>query len=68
MYENAVLNTVVVGEKTKELILYLISNNLTSIDKIHVIGHSLGGHVAGIVGKQVKESLREMIPRISGLK
>lgn len=31
----------------------LEAEGLTSFDRINIIGHSLGGHVAGFVGKQV---------------
>jgi len=36
------------------------------IDKIHLIGHSLGAHVVGFMGKKYEELTGEKIPRITG--
>lgn len=56
-YLDAVDNTRVVGLKTAEFIL---ANNLNP-KNVHCIGHSLGAHTCGFVGKHVK------LGRISGL-
>lgn len=38
-----------------------------SLDRIHVIGHSLGGHFVGFTGKHVWKGLYEPLGRITGL-
>lgn len=34
---------------------------------VHLIGHSLGAHLAGFIGTWVKDHLNETVGRISGL-
>ncbi|KAK6188486.1 hypothetical protein SNE40_004651 [Patella caerulea] len=61
-YFKAVANTRVVGAVTAQLIKDLKSVGGISYSKVHVIGHSLGSHIAGYIG--------EIIPglgRITGL-
>ena len=36
------------------------------MSKIHLIGHSLGAHVVGFIGKQIQERGYGKIPRITG--
>ena len=38
-----------------------------SLDKIHMVGHSLGGHVLGFAGKKLRLSNHDKIGRITGL-
>lgn len=66
LYEQAVKNTGVVAVKTANLALFLISENATTIDKVHIIGHSLGAHVSGIVGQKLEEKLGQKPSRITG--
>ena len=59
-----------VGERVAELIEFLIE--LRIVDgphKIQLIGHSLGAHVMGIAGSEIKNSntTSGSISRISGL-
>ena len=49
-YNTAVKNTRIVGSKTAELIVWLVTEGLTSYDRIHVLGSSLGAQAAGYVG------------------
>lgn len=51
-----------------EVILNLVDEGL-DIDKLHIVGHSLGSQMAGIIGRNViKKSAGEIkIARISGL-
>ncbi|CAG5132305.1 unnamed protein product, partial [Candidula unifasciata] len=49
----AVANTRVVGAQVALLVNYLISTNLTTADDIHIIGQSLGAHIAGYAGERV---------------
>ncbi|EDS44107.1 vitellogenin [Culex quinquefasciatus] len=45
----------------KELIKYL------PVEKIHLIGHSLGAHIVGAAGRRFQDLTGQMIPRITGL-
>lgn len=71
-YPKAVQNTRVVGDALAQLIYknilqqnpeYLAQNNL------HCIGHSLGSHICGYVGKNLKKysQNQQILKRISGL-
>lgn len=44
-----------------------MNQNYTTLDKIHLIGHSLGAHVSGVAGKIVNEQTNQSIHRITGL-
>ncbi|RNA45178.1 pancreatic triacylglycerol lipase-like [Brachionus plicatilis] len=61
-YEQAVSNANVVGAEIARLINSLIKQNRTSPDQFHLIGMSLGAHIAGYTGKRVSG-----LGRISGL-
>ncbi|KAK0167247.1 hypothetical protein PV327_004672 [Microctonus hyperodae] len=63
-YSNAVNNVPLVGKHTAKLIEWLEAKKIISISKLHIIGFSLGGHVAGFVGKKFTS---HKIGRISGL-
>lgn len=52
-YSQAAANTRVVGAETARLINYLHVNQGVSLDKFHLIGHSLGAHIAGYAGHRV---------------
>ena len=53
-YASSVLAVPTVGKKVAGMIDYLATNHGMSLDSLHVIGHSLGAHVAGHAGKNVK--------------
>lgn len=55
------------GEYTGELIANLYFNYSANLSDIHVIGHSLGGQIAGLVGKTVQNLTSLNISRITGL-
>ncbi|XP_015908743.1 pancreatic triacylglycerol lipase-like [Parasteatoda tepidariorum] len=61
-YPQAVANGRVVGAQVAKLIniLQIIKN--ISLDHIHIIGHSLGAHIAGFAGKRLNG-----VSRITGL-
>ncbi|OWF47404.1 pancreatic lipase-related protein 2-like [Mizuhopecten yessoensis] len=61
-YAQATANTRVVGAETGMLINQLISVTNTSAADVHVIGHSLGAHIAGYAGDRVQH-----LGRITGL-
>ncbi|CAG2243585.1 Pancreatic lipase-related protein 2,Inactive pancreatic lipase-related protein 1 [Mytilus edulis] len=61
-YTEAAANTRVVGAQVAKLISVMVSADQSGIDKFHLIGHSLGAHVAGYAGERLTH-----LPRISGL-
>ncbi|CAF0737937.1 unnamed protein product [Brachionus calyciflorus] len=61
-YEQAVSNALVVGAQISRLIKTLIDHNLTNASDFHLIGMSLGAHVAGYAGQRIKG-----LGRITGL-
>jgi len=61
-YDIAAGHTRVTGEKTAELIEWLVSEGVP-LSNIHVLGHSLGAHVAGFAGA----SMGGRLPRITAL-
>lgn len=63
-YFGAALRSEDVGVYLSELIEFLVSQG-TDINKFHLIGHSLGAHVAGAAGKAIRNA--GMVPRITGL-
>lgn len=52
-YVQAVANTQIVGADIAFLIKSLMTRYNIESDKFHIIGHSLGSHVAGFAGKRV---------------
>ena len=63
-YPKAAQNTRVVGDVTGQLIDWLSKSKGYKNDKITCIGHSLGAHICGYAGKEVKNGA---LKRISGL-
>jgi len=66
-YDTAAANCNPVGTHTAKLINFLVGKGVTSLDKIHFIGHSLGSHVGNFVAKHVTGAPESKIGRISGL-
>lgn len=52
-YSEAAANTRVVGAETARLIRYLNTRHGADLDRFHLIGHSLGAHIAGYAGHRV---------------
>ncbi|XP_033746644.1 pancreatic triacylglycerol lipase-like [Pecten maximus] len=61
-YNLAVGNSFLVGAEVAKVLRYLHENHSLDYGRIHIIGHSLGGQIAGHIGYRVKG-----IGRISGL-
>ncbi|CAL8110357.1 unnamed protein product [Orchesella dallaii] len=59
----AARNVPLVGAYAAKFLAFLIDEGKTSIDNIHIIGHSLGSHVASHAGRNVKG---EKVSRITG--
>ena len=56
-YNTAVKNTKTVGNKTAAFLQWLVAEQLSSFDRIHVLGSSLGTQAAGYVGHFTGERL-----------
>lgn len=52
-YITAVANCVAVGKYTAALVEYLVAKGLP-LSKVHLIGHSLGAHMAGNTASNIK--------------
>ncbi|GAB0202520.1 endothelial lipase isoform X1 [Grus americana] len=63
LYTDAVNNTQIVGKSIARLLDWLQENPLFQLKNVHLIGYSLGAHVAGFAGNHVHGT----IGRITGL-
>ena len=63
-YTAAVENARPTGAHIAELIEFLVAQTGAKLEDFHIIGHSLGGHVAGFAGKSIKTG---KVGRITGL-
>ena len=62
-YTQATANTQVVGAEIAKLIKALSTASGKSLERYHLIGHSLGSHIAGYAGSRLNGKLG----RITGL-
>ena len=60
-YGQATANTRVVGAQIAQLVHQLMNITGATPDSFHIIGHSLGAHVAGYAGERIRN-----LGRISG--
>jgi hypothetical protein len=67
-YYSAAKNTETVGKFIgKKLVIDILINILDqNPKKIHAIGHSLGAHVSGHIGREVQNSANAKIGRVTG--
>ncbi|CAG9785583.1 unnamed protein product [Diatraea saccharalis] len=63
---NAARNTKKVGAAAAEQIKVLVENGLP-LDKIHIIGHSLGSHVAGYTARELQNRYQKTVKRLTAL-
>ncbi|KAI4461676.1 lipase [Holotrichia oblita] len=61
-YSRAITNTL-----EAEFILHLYKISKIDLDNIHILGHSLGAHVAGVAGETIHKRTGKKIGRITGL-
>jgi hypothetical protein len=50
-YEQSIANSQIVGIDLARLINTYVLNGILTYDGIHIVGHSLGAHVAGFAGQ-----------------
>lgn len=62
MYPIPAIETKQVGEHVAKMIDFLADNGL-DVNKLHMIGHSLGAHVTGCAGSSIKKG---KVARITG--
>ncbi|RZC38184.1 phospholipase A1, partial [Asbolus verrucosus] len=67
IYMHASSSTKTIGSVIGDFILDLIKQETALLDNIHLIGHSLGGHIAGFAGKRVLAKTGKKVGRITGL-
>lgn len=64
----AVANIRLVGSITAHIIHLIYEEfNMPNLDKVHIIGHSLGSHIAGYAGHTLQKDFNLKLGRISGL-
>lgn len=66
-YVQAAGNTRLVGHKIASLIKSMSNKYKLTGNSFHLIGFSLGAHVAGFAGMEIRNSTRHLINRITGL-
>ncbi|GJQ71265.1 hypothetical protein Trydic_g11004 [Trypoxylus dichotomus] len=66
-YVKAISMTQKIGSSIGELIINVTKIFDVPVEDIHIIGHSLGGHIAGFSGKYIYNNLAKKIGRITGL-
>ena len=54
LYHTAVANVHKVGAFTGKLVNWLVDQG-SSVDRFHIVGHSLGSHITGIAGRSVTQ-------------
>ena len=52
-YSKAATNTRVVGAQIAQLVTTIMNVTLATAGSFHIIGHSLGSHIAGYAGERV---------------
>lgn len=60
LYTTAFRNVDIVGERMVDVLLGLFSDGL-GVEEFHLVGHSLGGQMAGVIGKGVQENSNQQI-------
>ncbi|XP_054262639.1 pancreatic triacylglycerol lipase-like [Macrosteles quadrilineatus] len=65
-YSSAVDSAKQVGAATADLIAWLMSRGV-SLSRVHILGHSVGAHIAGVVGRIISYRGLGQVRRITGL-
>lgn len=68
-YTQAVANIRLVGVMTAHLIKFMKDQGIgIMVEKVHVIGHSLGAHLSSYIGTTLRRSFKMRLGRITGNK
>ena len=65
-YKVAVSHLPLVGRRVGDMISFLHQRRFTTLRKVHIVGFSLGAHVAGYAGEHVYRGWFTKIARITG--
>ncbi|XP_021959115.1 pancreatic triacylglycerol lipase isoform X2 [Folsomia candida] len=67
LYPLAVANISPVGQRVAQFLDFLRVNGHINWNMVHIVGHSLGSHIAGMAGKYATSQYSSIIGRITGL-
>lgn len=65
-YFSAAESSRIVGNIIAHVLVNMTNDGMVTADTIHLIGHSLGSHVAGVAGRIYYELTDRLITRITG--
>lgn len=66
-YLRAAASTKNVGRNVAMVIDHMVTEHNANLDDIHIVGHSLGAHVAGFAGMYLQKERGKKVGRITGL-
>lgn len=66
-YFNATKHAPRIAKYMAEILVKLVQTKELIVKNLHIIGHSLGAHLAGFIGKYVYQFLNQKVGRITGL-
>jgi len=67
-YTASVKNVRIVGKRIANMINFLLSQKLLyTTEHVHLIGHSMGAHIAGYTGYELQKIANSSIGRITGI-
>ena len=66
-YPQAASNSILVGEHVGKILSNLIRKTGLNPKNIHIVGHSLGSHVSGHIGREILKSGLGKVGRITAL-
>ncbi|CAL8104437.1 unnamed protein product [Orchesella dallaii] len=66
-YQTVMGNVAPIGQRVADFLNFLQVNKQIPFSDVTVVGHSLGAHVSGDVGKAVKNTYGGLLARIAGL-
>ena len=67
LYPVAVANTRLIGRQLRLLLQRLMREAGLQLNKVHMVGHSLGAHTSGYTGRDLKGQLYRITGRFQSL-